>query len=502
MKFRMRGWRRWALFLVAGLLCWFLYPVMRVGAFLLFDPSSGERAGLLTKDSIGDASGLHPVGHAGIVKLGADLNATEKLLRETLGRARVENLAVVPFGARHSMGKQALREGAIHVDTSGFDHLQMDGDLLRAQSGARWSQVIDFLAERGLSIEVMQSNNDFSVGGTLSVNAHGWQPNRPPVASTVEKFRLMLADGAIRECSRSNNESLFRHALGGYGLFGIILDAWIRPVPNKILRSTHRVLAIDEFLEAWSALGPEDVELAYARLSVAPSSFFREILLTTYASTGETAPPEASWDDGGERSAKLARAIFRASLNSGRGKEFRWLMEKQFGGEASGSFARSRLLDEPIRVFGNADPERTDMLMEYFVPCEKFSPFVVSIRQILAGNAEELLNVTIRSVSKDNDTALPYAKTDSFGFVMLFNVERTAEGATSLEGRARRLIEAALKMGGSFYLPYWSYATPQQLLRAYPEFPRVVREKNQVDPGKRFLNGFFDHYAKSTAETE
>ncbi len=186
MKFRMTGWRRWAVLLVAVLLSWFLYPVMRVGAFLLFDPSGGERNILLTKDVIDDASGLHAVAHAGIVNLEPDFNATEKLLRNTLARARSENLAVVPFGARHSMGKQALREGAIHVDTSGFNHLEMDGDLLRAQSGARWSQVIDFLAVRGLAVEVMQSNNDFSVGGTLSVNAHGWQPNRPPVASTVE----------------------------------------------------------------------------------------------------------------------------------------------------------------------------------------------------------------------------------------------------------------------------------------------------------------------------
>ncbi len=312
----------------------------------------------------------------------------------------------------------------------------------------------------------------------------------------------MLADGSIRECSRSSNENLFRHALGGYGLFGIILDVWIRPVPNKVLRSTHHALAVDEFLKAWDNLGPEDADLAFARLSVAPSSFFDEILLNTYASTGETATIESSSGTEGERSARLARATFRATLNSKRGKEFRWLMEKQFGGEASGSFARSYLLDEPIRIFGNADPERADMLMEYFVPCEQFAAFVEAAREILANDAEELLNVTIRSVSKDQDTALPYAKTDSFGFVMLFNVERSAEGSASLKDRANRLIEAALALGGSFYLPYWSYATPEQLLRAYPEFPEFVREKRRVDPGQLFLNGFFDHYVKAVDATQ
>ena len=100
-------------------------------------------------------------------------------------------------------------------------------------------------------------------------------------------------------------------------------------------------------------------------------------------------------------------------------------------------------------------------------------------------------------MSKDQDTALPYAKPDAFGFVMLFNVERSAEGAASLKERAHRLIEATLRMDGRFYLPYWSYATPEQLLRAYPEFPRFVREKRRLDPNQIFLNDFFDHYAKA-----
>ena len=203
MKARLKQGRTWIALLLAGLVCWFLYPVIRVSVFFLVDQVGNDRNLLLTKETIDDASGLNAVSHQGIVTLTSDLAETEKILRETLSRAREQNLAVVPFGARHSLGKQALREGALHVDTSGFNHLEMDGELLRAQAGARWSQVIRFLAERGLTIEVMQSNNDFSIGGTLSVNAHGWQPDRPPVASTVEKFRLMLPDGSIRECSRT-----------------------------------------------------------------------------------------------------------------------------------------------------------------------------------------------------------------------------------------------------------------------------------------------------------
>jgi FAD/FMN-containing dehydrogenase len=108
-----------------------------------------------------------------------------------------------------------------------------------------------------------------------------------------------------------------------------------------------------------------------------------------------------------------------------------------------------------------------------------------------------LMNVTIRQVKKDSDTALPYAKEDVFGFVMLFTVERSAKGAASLEDRARRMSEEALKLGGCLYLPYRNYATAGQLMRAYPEFPAFVKEKQAIDPTYLFTNGFFDYYAQA-----
>lgn len=497
MKSRLKDGRTWIALALAGTICWFVYPVLRVGVFLIIVEAGDDASILLTEELVDDASGLNVISHKGIVRLSSDLAATENLLRETLERARTEKLSVVPFGARHSMGKQALREGALHVDTSGFDHLEMDGELLRAQAGARWSKVISFLAERGLTVEVMQSNNDFSIGGTLSVNAHGWQPDRPPVASTVEKFRLMLPDGSIRVCSRTEETNLFRHALGGYGLFGIILDAWIRPAPNEILRSQHVMMSADQFAEGWQSEAVDTkARLAYGRLSVAPSTFFREVMLTVYESTGEIQP---TWEpqERDDWMTKVARATFRASLGSQRGKGFRWFLEKNIGGEASGLHPRSYLLNEPAWVFANADPEKTDLLMEFFVPCKRFAEFTGAARTILEGQADDLMNVTIRQVKKDSDTALPYAKEDVFGFVMLFTVERSAKGAASLEERARRMSEEALKLGGSLYLPYRNYATSGQLMRAYPEFPLFVKEKQAVDPSYLFTNGFFDYYAQA-----
>ena len=89
----------------------------------------------------------------------------------------------------------------------------------------------------------MQSNNDFTVGGSLSVNCHGWQCRRPPIADSVASFRLMKADGDIVTCSRTENAELFSLALGGYGLFGVIARVSLRLRPRVKVR---RVVVLGE----------------------------------------------------------------------------------------------------------------------------------------------------------------------------------------------------------------------------------------------------------------
>ena len=202
-------------FSLVALVIWFIYPVARVTFFLLTDPIQDDRSILANETLIDDASGKNQTKHSGILRLPADLNHSIALLRKTLTEARREGKKMIPFGARHSMGKQSIQENAIHIDLKNLRAMKLEDGLLRVEAGARWNQVLNFLAPRGLAVEVMQSNADFSIGGTLSVNAHGWQPDRPPVASTVDRIRIMTADGELKICSRTENQNLFRHALGG-----------------------------------------------------------------------------------------------------------------------------------------------------------------------------------------------------------------------------------------------------------------------------------------------
>ena len=235
---------------------------------------------------INDASRLDETSVAKIWKIPADEKAAEAQLAGLLQFARTNHLKVSIAGARHSMGGHVIYPDGIVIDMLPFNRMELDGTnlVLHVQAGARWSEVIPFLNAHGLSVEVMQSNDDFSIGGSLSVNCHGWQFNRPPIDCTVQSFRLMLADGTIVKCSRTENPELFSLVLGGYGLFGIILDADLRVVPNekyKIERVTVPAADYAKML-AGKTSATNDVAMVYGRLRVTQKDFLQDGILNIF----------------------------------------------------------------------------------------------------------------------------------------------------------------------------------------------------------------------------
>jgi len=205
-------------------------------------------------------------------------------LRKELKEATAAKRPVAVSAARHSMGGQSLpRNGqAITLDLN-ICEPDRAKKTFRVHAGTRWYQVIEHLARIGFSPAVMQSNSDFGVASTFSVNAHGWPVPYGPFGSTVRALRLMLADGSIVTCSHDQNAELFGLAMGGYGLVGIILDLEVEMVENLWLRPTYEVMPAESFATRFYAAARDPaVKMAYARLNVARETFFREAQLVTY----------------------------------------------------------------------------------------------------------------------------------------------------------------------------------------------------------------------------
>jgi FAD/FMN-containing dehydrogenase len=468
-------------------------------AFLLWRAWVNDRpvAQQLPPGYVDDQSRMNQTHVAAEWDIPEDPAAAEQQLRELLRYARREKLRVSIAGARHSMGGHTIYPEGIYVNMLPFHAMQLDAErkILRVGAGARWAEVLPYLDARGYSVAVMQATHNFSVGGSVSVNCHGWQHDRPPIASSVEAFRLMKADGSVVGCSRRENPELFSLALGGYGLFGVILDVDLRVVPNAAYVPEPPLVVptrdyVRHFREKVRQCG--DVTMAIGRLKVDPDpkAFLREALITLFRPADKPIPALHS-----PGYAALRRAALLAEIGSDEGKRVRWNLEVAAGKKMAGRvFSRNQLLNEDAELYQERKAQRTDVLHEYFLPPEGFEKFLEGARRSVPRHRGDLLHVTVRDVRADGDAVLKYARQDVFAFVMLFSQGRDEEGDRDMEALARELIDAALDCGGTYYLPYRLHATVEQFHRAYPGAREFLRLKRQYDPEELFQNQFYVKY--------
>jgi FAD/FMN-containing dehydrogenase len=418
-------------------------------------------------------------------------------LRKELKDATAAKRPVAVSAARHSMGGQSLpRNGqAITLDLN-ICEPDRAKKTFRVHAGTRWYQVIEHLAKIGFSPAVMQSNSDFGVASTFSVNAHGWPVPYGPFGSTVRALRLMLADGSIVACSRDQNAELFGLAMGGYGLVGIILDLEVEMVENLWLRPTYEAMPAEAFTTKFYAAARDPaVKMTYGRLNVARASFFSEALLVTYRAEPQPAAGLPPVSRGGGFMTGFSRDLYRAQTGWEAMKKLRWFAETVANPALSSGLAtRSNLMNEPVVNLESSDRTRTDILHEYFVAPDRFNEFLQGCRRIIPKADSEFLNVTLRYVAKDETSVLAYAKTDRIAAVMSLSQAMTPEGEVDMLTTTEAMIEMVGAIGGSFYLPYRLHARPDQIASIYPRAGHFVERKKHYDPALVFRNLMWDTY--------
>ncbi|GAA4216166.1 FAD/FMN-containing dehydrogenase [Sagittula marina] len=448
--------------------------------------------------TLNDASGLSPTPiHKHIVVTEDPDDALIALVRQELAAARKDGRALNVGAARHSMGGQAIpRNGTAMTFDNGYVELDSASKTYRAHAGARWSQVISAVDPDGFSPAVMQSNHDFGVAATFSVNAHGWPVPYGPMGATVRALRMVLPSGDLVTCSPSQNADLFNLAMGGYGLIGVIVDLEVDMVPNSRLVPRFDVIEATDFADALDAVVKDpDVTMAYGRLNVEREEFFTKALLVSYRETqDQTDLPPAS---GSGWMSHIASRIYRAQLGNETMKTFRWWNETSLGPALGGhDVTRNSLINEPVVTLDDRNPDRTDILHEYFVGLDRFGEFLTACRDVIPASYQEFLNVTLRYVAQDDQSVLSYAKVPRIAAVMSFSQEMTARAEADMARMTRELIDRISSIGGAYYLPYRPHATVAQLSQTYERAAEFSRAKRDLDRDLVLRNNLWDSYLR------
>ena len=114
------------------------------------------------------------------------------------------------------MGGQTASPDSLHIDLRGLNRVldfSKSEKWIRVQAGIRWCDIQHYVDPHDLSVKAMQSYANFTVGGSLSVNAHGRYVGEGPVIRSVDSIKIILANGEEVEASPKINLEFFYSAI-------------------------------------------------------------------------------------------------------------------------------------------------------------------------------------------------------------------------------------------------------------------------------------------------
>jgi len=197
-------------------------------------------------------AGAAPAGYA---RPRSEAEVAELVRSVTVGGGRVKAV-----GAGHSWSDAACTEGTLlSLDrlrrVHGID--AVTGEVT-VDAGLRLHDLCDALARAGRALPVVGSITAQSVAGALATGTHGSAPGLGNLSSGVSSFRIVAADGRVRDVDAVRDPDLFRAGRVGLGALGVITRVTLRTVPAFDLEETVEPLDFGEALRRLPTLVREE----------------------------------------------------------------------------------------------------------------------------------------------------------------------------------------------------------------------------------------------------
>jgi len=262
-------------------------------------------------------TGLNPTWVNKIVRP-TSADEVESLVKDCRKRA----VALSVSGSRHAAGGQQFATNSLLLDMRGMNRvvaLDAATGVLHVEAGTEWPELIRGYLElqkqaapnedARWGIRQKQGGADrLTLGGTIAANAHGHCLGSGPIVADLEWIDLVTPEGTAKRCSRKENKELFSLAVGGYGLFGVIIAAGLRLVPRRKLRRRVETRTTAELAALIANRTSAGDLYGYFQYSIDETShdFLRTGILTTYEPVKAETPLTT---DAGDIDARLLTAL-------------------------------------------------------------------------------------------------------------------------------------------------------------------------------------------------
>ena len=441
---------------------------------------------------VDDVTQLNPV-----VVAKVEAPATIEELREII---RTSDKPICIGGGRFSMGGQTASRQALHIDLRRLNRVLNFSPATRTikvEAGARWCDIQHHIDAHNLSLKIMQTYANFTVGGSLSVNCHGRYVGAGPLILSVRSLDVVTAGGELVHCSPQFRSEIFYACVGCYNAVAVIVAAEFELEENIAVKRSHRRMRREAYRDYFTKAVRDNRDVIFHNADLYPP-LFRNVRAVSWTRTSQK-PTEKLRLMPLASAYPIERYFIGAFAKSNFGK---WRREHIIDPLV---FARKKIHwrnyeagYDVLELEPESRKDHTYVLQEYFVPVDKFDAFASSMAEIFRRHKVNVINVSVRHAKADPGSLLAWARGEVFAFVVWYrqathDVEKNKVGVWT-----RELIDAAIALNGSYYLPYQPHATREQFYKAYPRAKELFALKQQLDPEFRFRNVLWDKYYNQT----
>jgi len=427
-------------------------------------------------------------------------------IQAALVRAKLESKKISIAGKRHSQGGHAFCPQAIVIDMCRFNriiNLNVADKIITVQTGATWDLVQHYIHHHGLAIKVMQTAEIFTIGGSLSVNAHGRDPRFGPLIETIRAVRILLASGTIVEASRAQNYDLFKLAIGGYGLFGIILEVDIELTDNTVYQKSVHTLQVDKYADFINqkVLSDDQLGLHYGIVSMSPYNFLKEMVAVKYVK-------HPALSEKTSHACTLSQEtnvkFLRSTLNLQRkfpsyhyfARLFNWsniIMEER----QRDVVCRNNAMRHPTALLEYTATSHVHALCSYFIPSESFACFMDYLRASCRTYKVRFFAVLTRYIPCNTESFMSYTDQRRIEVVVFLFHKNSPQGINEMRRWTQSTVDFVLAHHGTYYLPGNLHPTYHQINTAYPQLAEFFAKKRAYDPAEIFVNYFYLKYNRA-----
>jgi FAD/FMN-containing dehydrogenase len=394
------------------------------------------------------------------------------------------------------MGGQIGYENSLHIDMRKFNRV-LELDTIRktvtVQPGIVWRDLQRVIDPHDLSVKIMQTYANFTVGGSVSVNCHGRYIGHGPIVSSVLQVKLITASGNLIIATRSENADVFAAAIGGYGGIGVIVEVTLQLADNVKVERQTAVIEADNYNDFFNENIRNDSNVIFQNGDLYPPDFDK-INSVAWKKTDKELTDEVRVTPEGENywlEAQLMKFVSSGDLGKWAreniGDPYLYSREKVVWRNREASYDVQEL--EPA-----SRDEETYVLQEYFIPVNNITSFIPKMKAIYERYDVNVINVSLRHAYPDNETHLSWAAEEVFAFVIYYKQGTDQASREIVRQWTVEMTDAILSENGRWYLPYQPHATVEQFQKGYLNSDKYFDVKNRLDPDHRFTNKLLDKY--------